>query len=289
MKKDEPENRLFFRYQKIDKYTKENLEQNMLYFNDPENFNDPFDCKISTTHEGTKKDWYNFVLRNPQFNVEPTIIYQWIEAGVLKLKRNSIKKIYMVNKSKIGNASWEEIFNKRPHRVCCFSAKKLNILMWSHYAENHQGICLCFKTHKKGDEHSLTLDSKSRPLFKVCYDGEMPQPINTLVEGGYLELMKFFLTKYTDWNYEEEYRIPILRNEFEQDYTKKFRKEDLEGVIFGLNAKPVKVKEIYEIIDTHYLQQGIKVNLYSTHEIQGKFAIGIKKIESIGKYVKKLG
>jgi hypothetical protein len=104
----------------------------------------------------------------------------------------------------------------------------------------------------------------------------------------YEELMKFFLTKYSDWIYENEYRITIRKDEFEQGYTKKFKKEDLEGVIFGLNAKPEKIKEIYEIIDTHYLQQGIRVNFYGTHKIQGEFAIEVKKIESINKYLKNL-
>lgn len=286
MKKEEPENRLFFRYQKIDEYTKDNLKKNMLYFNDPENFNDPFDCKIDLIQEGTKKDWYNFVLRNPQFNVEPTIINQWIRERRLKLKRNRNENIYMMNRSKLGNESWKEIFETNVHRVCCFSKTKLNILMWSHYAENHQGVCLCFKTHAKGNGHFLVLDSNSRILFPVSYVKEMPSKINMLIDGQYEELMDFFLTKYTDWNYEKEYRIPILRNEFEQDYTKKFRKEDLEGVIFGLNAKSEKIKEIYEIIDTHYLQQGINVNLYSAHKIPGEFAIGVKKIQSIDKYLK---
>jgi len=66
------------------------------------------------------------------------------------------------------------------------------------------------------------------------------------------------------------------------------RKEDLEGVIFGLNAKPEEIKEIYDIIQTHYLQHGIKVNFYRTYKIQGEFAIEVKKIESISQYLRKL-
>ena len=284
MKKDETENRLFFRYQKIDECTKDNLKKNMLYFNDPENFNDPFDCKIDITHEGTKKDWYNFVSK---YSIEPTIIDQWIRAGRLKLKRNMRENIYTVDGAKTANELWMKNLKKSYNRICCFSATKLNILMWSHYAENHQGICLCFKTHAKGDGHFLTLNSKLHILFPVSYINQIPDKVNMLDGGQSPEVMKFYLTKYTDWDYETEYRIPIPENEFEQDYTKEYRKEDLEGIIFGLNAKSDKIKEICEIIDTHYLQQGINVNLYSTHKIPGEFAIGVKKIHSIGKYLKK--
>ncbi len=281
MEKEETEERLFFRYQKIDEFTKENLKNNVLYFNDPENFNDPFDCKIDITYQGTKEEWSNFLLRN---NKDPKEINQYIRDKKINRKKNSL----ILNRTKINNKLPENVFEKSYFRVCCFSATKLNILMWSHYTENHQGICICFKTHKKGNGYYLTLDSETRILFPVTYVKEKPKKVNMIYGFQNEQLMDFFLKKYTDWGYENEYRITIGKDEFKQSYIKKFRKEDLEGIIFGLNAKPEKIKEIYEIIDTHYLQQGIKVNFYSSHKIHGEFAIEVKKIESISKYLKKL-
>ena len=84
MEKDGTEERLFFRYQKIDEYTKDNLKKNMLYFNDPENFNDPFDCKIDIIQQGTKEDWEKFCLR---CGFSPMIIKQWIRDKKLKRKK----------------------------------------------------------------------------------------------------------------------------------------------------------------------------------------------------------
>ena len=281
MKKGETEEILFFRYQKIDSYTKDNLKRNVLYFNDPDNFNDPFDSKIDIMHQGSKEDWTNFFLR---YNRDPKEINQWIRKKKIKKKGNT----YLLDRTKINNELREEIYDKSFYRVCCFSDTKLNILMWSHYTEKHQGICLCFKAYKKGNGHFLILDSKQHVLFPVKYVKQKPKKVNLLYEGQDKELIDFFTKKYQDWGYENEYRILIMKDEFEQGYTKKFRKEDLEGVIFGLNTKPEKIKEIYEIIDTHYLQHGIKINLYSTHKIQGEFAIKVKKIDSFRKYLKKL-
>jgi hypothetical protein len=34
----------------------------------------------------------------------------------------------------------EDLNKEFSPRVCCFSGKNNNILMWSHYANNHQGI-----------------------------------------------------------------------------------------------------------------------------------------------------
>jgi hypothetical protein len=211
----------------------------VLYFNDPENFNDPFDCKIDITHEGTKEDWSNYLLRNHS----PLEINQLIKDKKIKRKKN----YYILNRNKINNELREEVFEKSPHRVCCFSATKLNILMWSHYAENHEGICLCFRSHKKGNGHFLTLDSKPYILFPVKYAKEKPKKVNMLYEEQYQKLMDFSLTKYSDWNYETEYRIPILKDKFVQGYTKKFNKEDLEGVIFGLIPNQKKLKRFMKL------------------------------------------
>ena len=281
MEKEETKERLFFKYRKIDDHTKDILIENVLYFNDPENFNDPSDCKIDITHEGTKEQWSNFFL---EYNKDPIVINQLIKEEKIKKRDN----IYRLDRTKINNKLREEIFEKSYHRVCCFSETNSNILMWSHYADRHKGICLCFRTHKKGNGHFLTLDSKPYILFPVKYVKEKPNQINMLTMQNPAELMNFFTTKYSIWDYENEYRITIPKDEFEQGYTKKFRKEDLEGIIFGLKAKREEIEEIYDIIDIYYLWQGIKVNFYNIHEIRGEFPIEVKKIESISEYLKKL-
>lgn len=280
MKTEETEEILFYRYQKIDEFTKDNLKKNVLYFNDPENFNDPFDCKIDVIFQGTKEDWSLFFLR---YNSDPRKIDQWIREKKVKRKKN----LYLLDLTKFDN-ELRGFFEKSYYRVCCFSATKFNILMWSHYAKDHQGICLCFKTHKIGNGQFITLDSKPYILYPIEYVKEKPNKVNMLYGEQYQELMDFFTKKNEDWIYEKEYRIIIKKTEFKQDYTKTFKKEDLEGVIFGLNTKAEKIKEIYEIIDTYYLKQGVKVNFYRTYKKHGEFAIEVKKIESIIKYLKKL-
>jgi hypothetical protein len=79
-------------------------------------------------------------------------------------------------------------------RIYCLTPHPDLTLMWSHYADNHRGICLEFST-------------ENNDLFsnacKVSYRKEYPQwSLHTMDE--YLEV---FLTKSDDWKYEEEYRI----------------------------------------------------------------------------------
>ena len=277
MKNEGNKDKLFFRYQKINDNTKNNLKNHVLYFNDPDKFNDPFDSKRDITYRGSRKDWNNYFLRHDK---DPKGIDKLIKNQMLKRKGTEL----LFDKTK--NTS--DFLNENYHRVCCFSETNSNILMWSHYAKSHQGICLCFKTKQNGNGHFLTLDSKQHILFPVEYKKAMPDKVNLLYEGNNNLLSKFMFTKYSDWEYEQEYRIILFEDIFETGYTKKFRKDDLEGIIFGLNVKPENIKEIYEIIDTHYLQKGIKVNFYRTQQIQGYFSLQVKKIDSISKYLKKL-
>ena len=96
MVKDENEERLFYRYQKIDECTKDNLKNNVLYFNDPEKFNDPFDSEIDITHQGTKEDWSNFLLR---YKTNTNVIDQWIRDKKIKREKN----ILILNRTKINH------------------------------------------------------------------------------------------------------------------------------------------------------------------------------------------
>ena len=102
-------------------------------------------------------------------------------------------------------------------------------------------------------------------------------------------LLSFFKTKHLGWEYEDEYRLLLWENELNGKFTKSFRKEDLEGIIFGLNTPIEDIKKIYEIIKSNYLQEGVKVNFYKAQEIKGKYAINIEKIDSLDKYLQKYG
>lgn len=66
--------------------------------------------------------------------------------------------------------------------------------MWSHYADNHRGICLEFDT--------------ANPLFSealgVVYCSEYPRWLPHEMERIAFEML---LTKAEDWKYEREFRI----------------------------------------------------------------------------------
>jgi len=83
------------------------------------------------------------------------------------------------------------------YRVHCFSWSWSNVLMWSHYAERHKGICLGF-------------DVPEGCAKNVEYVGEVKHigVLRTAVADENDEILKHLIwTKYEGWSYEQEVRL----------------------------------------------------------------------------------
>ena len=86
--------------------------------------------------------------------------------------------------------------------VGCFSERNDALLMWSHYADEHRGLCIGYNLHDL---------IKNYNCFPVIYSDEMPQG-KELGLNKTDSLMKYILTKYSDWSYEKEWRIIQIDN-----------------------------------------------------------------------------
>lgn len=104
--------------------------------------------------------------------------------------------------------------------ICCFSGDHKNILMWSHYSDKHTGFCVGFNK-KKLKQTGL--------LAEVTYEANFPvlnmENLNTKESDNVRpkERVKLFATKYTDWEYENEFRLI-----FEHD-PEKFLNDRVDG------------------------------------------------------------
>lgn len=117
--------------------------------------------------------------------------------------------------------------------VCCFSKNMNNILMWSHYADSHRGVCLEWRV----DDENVKSE-----LRDVAYKNE-PIVLDKVkrTETGYLDINiktngKFLFQKFNNWEYEEEMRSYILcEDPYLKGNSKKFIGE-LTSIYFGKNA-----------------------------------------------------
>jgi hypothetical protein len=110
--------------------------------------------------------------------------------------------------------------------IYSLSAVKDEILMWSHYADEHRGYCLMFEA------------SDTTPFFgaaqEVHYSEALPA-ITPYSDTDLEKAAKAMLTKYCGWSYEREWRIVDHESGAGlRDYPAAL----LVGVIFGARMSP---------------------------------------------------
>jgi len=109
---------------------------NQLYFPTRLGFNDPFDCRISLSwavnEDEMEKKLLEVYERSPPKGLKGTVkdfLKNCREDGSIAklLEGDSSQRLTEKGLDKPG--------------ILCLSEKADDILMWSHYAENHRGIC----------------------------------------------------------------------------------------------------------------------------------------------------
>lgn len=123
-----------------------------LYFPKPSSFNDPFDCRPSFLFEASDKElkaYYDRLLMRygPQLNREQRRKEAKLMLGDWARNPRNPKAMQWVQQQHTERIT-EQI------GVLCLSGVKNDILMWSHYADAHRGICLEFDRHVEFFAHT---------------------------------------------------------------------------------------------------------------------------------------
>ena len=124
-----------------------------------------------------------YLPRPSEFN-DPWELLPWVTIDLPNVDESDLRKKIL------------DVFQRI--RMCCFTADYSNTLLWSHYANQHQGLCIGF-------------DSSIVPLshaHKVQYSQRYPT-IEVRGVDSYtpVNLCSPILTKSAVWSYENEYRL----------------------------------------------------------------------------------
>lgn len=202
------------------------ITKSHLWFSKVESFNDPIDSKLDYRQQYSYNEieefWKQF-LQNKS------------HAKPLK----EILRLYGNNKSFVDyqNKKFDEY--RKELGVLCLSKNPENILMWSHYANNHKGIVYEFKNDLFKNTDSVT-NSFNGNDNKVIYPNNKSYELLSYTKTGKgkeEQFAKELLTKAKDWEYEKEYRMI----DFENSGNKIFKKESLISIIFGVKASDVEI------------------------------------------------
>jgi hypothetical protein len=117
-------------------------------------------------------------------------------------------------------------------RMYCLTPHPDSTLMWSHYADNHRGLCLEFNTN----------DELFGAARMVEYQSHYPRWVQHQLTDD--EIWSLVLTKSSDWAYEDEFRAIV----FATDNQIPFRFDALESIVVGCEADYAAVRTI---VDSH--------------------------------------
>jgi hypothetical protein len=148
------------------------------------------------------------------------------------------------------------------HGVLSLSEDPLNILMWSHYAENHTGLVIRINTSLLDEAHQMN-------LLRVRYTVRYPKPRMTSRYSEYVPVEKLFGYKAKLWSYEKEWRYIS-----DKVGTVRFTRAAVDGIVFGCRC-PVEIKNhICDIIEAR--GRGPEdVTLMSAKMVDGRFGLSL--------------
>lgn len=210
-------NRILYKYREDGKDTEKIFTEKTLWFSHPDAFNDPFDCWANIQSLDKKSLSYTLAQRNSFDATRALLIQEGLKKFTLYDMKRNVKDVL----NKIG--------------VCCLSKNCRNILMWSHYAHYHQGLCLELDILQDPDFFCLTLPVKyvdSMPEYYYPVDNE--------------ELVyKIIQPKSADWKYEEEVRVVKTQSAIEKNGSQAFHfnPNALCKIIFGCKAHKTTIEK----------------------------------------------
>ncbi len=168
--------------------------------------------------------------------------------------------------------------------MTCFSESNDNGLMWSHYANGHEGFCVEYDFKRlEVDPYGLT-----HHLFPVVYDEKRPisrdiasmleskRDLDKAIEENYEydgkeeleDILPMFLVKSKIWEYEREWRVIYTKKQMYDIndntlYAGNIIMKCISAVYLGYRIHPEIKKNILEIV-TRLNTQNYNISVFQT-------------------------
>ena len=219
---------ILYKYRPYSVRSLEILIKKELYFASPQQLNDPYDCQLSIVDTLSEA-----IDRTRQTRSKLLDVLE---------KLQNIEELNIKIATDFANAG-----------VLSLARIPMNVLMWSHYADDHRGFVLGFELSDKFTTHDNAehiigaadvIYCESNPFTDFFLNFELEVPS---YDDYWSSLMEIGLrAKNVCWAYEEEVRV--LRK---VSGAVSFRPYELREIIFGLNMPESDQKVVRTILSGH--------------------------------------
>src|SRR5690606_12298832 len=163
----------------------------------------------------------------------------------------------------------EETHKKNAQSVglCSFTRLPKSIVMWSHYANQHSGLCFMFE-RAKDDTGALIAPT----LMKYVED----YPVVNWLRDDHDEALGAMLThKYIGWEYEQEWRLFVPGRA--KKYLR-FSPPALSGLILGARIPDTSLAGIRKILAAREAKQLPPVILYKAALHPSEYRLVVRRV-----------
>ena len=268
--------KVFYKYRKADDFTIALLEKQEIKFSCAEEYSDPFDSKLIV----------NIDIDNDIDSILRRLEKTTIDEGEKQVLRERIRRGEFSNNQFVKTAS---IVAERIIMSSCFAGNFKDLLLWSHYADSHKGICIGLRNCSSTDIAAMKfnvkdccLDSNSTysdGLFivhKVNYSNSDIGEWNPFVEN-----IQVFIDAHRNkakcWKYEDEYRLIVVAKEFNSNILC-FDPYYLVEVYLGCCIKYDFREKVLQVLKANYLNKGIDVKVFEMFRSKTRFALEKKEL-----------
>lgn len=247
-----------YKYGHINDHSKALISESQVWFATPQSLNDPFECRPWFTFEGTERDIVESlarILRKQNLDMDE---------GTARAEATDIFRQGRHRDPKTWEALQQDVVQMLGSKIglYCLSRIPDSILMWSHYGCEHEGYCLEFEA----TDHTAMF-GKAQP---VLYSDSYPI-VDFFKTPKEKQVDLIFLTKYTSWSYEQEWRIIDFKD---GPGLHSYPPELLKSVIFGLRMTESNKTLIREWVK----RRGHPIQFFQAIQDDRKFSIVLKNV-----------
>lgn len=278
-----------YRYRKFSELTIDSLCLDELYFAPPNTFNDPMDCQPTVVADSSKQELKEIlselITRRVKSETMATLRKAKLDGmdvdsrsslsaqnaaarALANIAYNARNPDYeehniSVDEAEYSILTWDiqaELLKQYDKGVCCFSSTPDCSLLWSHYGDQHRGVCIGY-----------TLDRTPKPLLhKVIYDDN--RTLHTsLIARAMLSTdtvakevlnSSVLLRKASPWRYESEWRLFDSVGLHDSPLA-------MMEITFGLRCPNTIIHTIVNALEN----RKNRINFYRMSQVRGSYAL----------------